>query len=119
MQYFILHLCGGLNYCFLNVLISVEYATYSFRAPSLGHRLQLAFAVCAAHKAARLSLSKSNDRESERDIICVFCLVFLFEFLTLNSMKNNPSHDKQERGEGDQSPDTCVHFHFFFFIVRI
>ena len=59
MQYFILYLYGGLNYCFLNVLISVEHATHSFRVPSLGHRLQLAIAVCvcvcAAHKAARLS----------------------------------------------------------------
>lgn len=60
---------------FLNVLISVEYATHSFRAPSLGYCLQLAL-PCVWHTKQPDSF-KSERRWSIFGIggICVNCLL--------------------------------------------
>lgn len=65
---------------FLNVLISVEYATHSFRAPSLGYCLQQAL-LFVTHKAA-LILSKPKMVE-----FMLLLFFFLWIFLTPNRCK--------------------------------
>lgn len=66
---------------FLNVLISVEYATHSFRAPSLGYCLQQAL-LFVTHKAA-LILSKPKMVE----FMLLLFFSFEFFFLTPNRCK--------------------------------
>ena len=78
--------------------------------------LLLCVCVCVRHTKQPDSLSKSSDCErvfTKHRLCVLFCCVFICVFDT-KQMKKNPSHDKQERGDGNQTP-TYVFISIFFF----